>query len=170
MSRICNHVYLMWFFLKPPFTLFNLSFHPFPAARPNLNTQPQQRKRPTPTNYVPSQTARSTSNQTVTLTMTTAEVSTQRQYSAEKATRTLEPEEKLNPLKHVNLVNILLCLNIPDFLGSGGGGVMLLHFLCKDIFDKENATECCWFIEVGRGWVIFMSSYTYWCKCHLEYQ
>nr|XP_022317129.1 cytosolic carboxypeptidase-like protein 5 isoform X13 [Crassostrea virginica] len=44
------------------------------AARPNLNTQPQQRKRPTPTNYVPSQTARSTSNQTVTLTMTTAEL------------------------------------------------------------------------------------------------
>nr|XP_022317122.1 cytosolic carboxypeptidase-like protein 5 isoform X7 [Crassostrea virginica] len=76
------------------------------AARPNLNTQPQQRKRPTPTNYVPSQTARSTSNQTVTLTMTTAEVSTQRQYSAEKATRTLEPEEKLNPLKHVNLLAI----------------------------------------------------------------
>ncbi|XP_048761407.2 cytosolic carboxypeptidase-like protein 5 isoform X10 [Ostrea edulis] len=75
------------------------------AARPNLNTQTQQRKRPTPTNYLPAQTSRSTSNQPVTLTMTTAEVHTQRQYSAENATRTLD-DEKLNPLKHVNLLAI----------------------------------------------------------------
>lgn len=38
--------------------------------------------------------------------MTTAEATTHRQYSAEKATRTLD-EEKLNPLKHVNLVNFI---------------------------------------------------------------
>lgn len=75
------------------------------AARPNLNTQTQQRKRQTTTNYVPPQTSRSTSNQPVTLSMTTAEATTHRQYSAEKATRTLD-EEKLNPLKHVNLLAI----------------------------------------------------------------
>ncbi|XP_061175030.1 cytosolic carboxypeptidase-like protein 5 isoform X2 [Saccostrea echinata] len=75
------------------------------AARPNLNTQPQQRKRPTPTNYMPIQTSRSTSNQPVTLAMTTADVHTQRQYSADNATKTLD-EETLNPLKHVNLLAI----------------------------------------------------------------
>lgn len=41
--------------------------------------------------------------------MTTAEATTHRQYSAEKATRTFD-EEKLNPLKHVNLVISFLYL------------------------------------------------------------